>query len=93
MNRWTALLIALLFATLASAADVAYEAHTGIAKTRERFGYKIEKRDDPKSHYERVMTWQIIRTLFFGGALWWSFGVWRIHEGNLKREQEMNWAK
>lgn len=43
--------------------------------------------------YGRDKAWQIIRTVFFGSALWWSFGGWRIHEGNLKREQELDWEK
>lgn len=93
MNRWKLLLLALLTATLGSAVDVAYEASTGIAKTRERFGERIERKDDPKSHYHRVMTWQILRTLFLAGSLWWSFSVWRIHEGNFQREQNLDWDK
>jgi hypothetical protein len=93
MNRWNALLAALSLATLWSVADVAYEASTGIAKIRERFGDRIERKDDPKSHYHQVMAWQVMRTLFFGGVMWWSFEVWRIHEGNLKREQNLDWDK
>lgn len=92
MNRWKVLLLALLIATLWSAADVAHEASTGIAKTRERLGDRIERKDDPESHYHQVMTWQIIRTFIFAGSLWWTFSVWRKHEGNIQREQEMDWG-
>jgi hypothetical protein len=79
MNRWTALLAALSLATLWSVADVAYEASTGIAKVHQRFGDRIERKDDPKSHYHRVMTWQVIRTMFLAGSLWLSYGVWANH--------------
>ena len=79
MNRWTALLAALSLATLWSVTDVAYEASTGVAKIRERFSYRIERKDDPKSHYHQVMSWQVIRTMFLAGSLWWSYRVWANH--------------
>jgi hypothetical protein len=79
MNRWTALLAALSLATLWSVADVTYEASTGIAKIRERFGGRIERKDDPKSHYHQVMSWQVIRTTLLASSLWWSYHVWANH--------------